>query len=191
MLKKYIYLCLIFNKIQDYKKIHDTEIKLTIDNKSPKIVGVNETALKIKTLENNKKLGTEIKLIGDIPDKIFKKTGTFFKEESKRKNERKQTIHRELTFRQKIESKDGKEKKKDNASSALDGSNLENFEKMGIPIDPKKDKRKKPDDFNNWKWDTKEENWKLVGEPKIKLSNGTIITEKEWQKMLMYHTKQI
>nr|YP_009511645.1 hypothetical protein [Melanthalia intermedia]AXI97522.1 hypothetical protein [Melanthalia intermedia] len=88
-----------------------------------------------------------------------------------------------MNFRSTIrENKHGKEEPTYGAS---DPTNLRNFDKVGIPIDPMKDRRKKPDNHNNWRWNDSQKKWILHGEPKLKLSNGRVVTEKEWQRMLI------
>nr|YP_009488742.1 hypothetical protein Grafi_p172 [Grateloupia filicina]AWD77334.1 hypothetical protein Grafi_p172 [Grateloupia filicina] len=132
-----------------------------------------------------------IKLTGDVPDKVFKKPGAYFEEKSKRKSKRRSTTSSELTFRQQTDTVDGKKRDHTGASDPQDPQNLEKFEKAGIPIDKMKDPRQKPDSHNKWKWDKDQKQWTLIGQLKIKLSTGKIITESEWNDTIRDHSGKV
>nr|ARW68790.1 hypothetical protein [Palisada sp.] len=133
----------------------------------------------------------QIDLISYVPDQVFSKPGSYYQQKSKRKSSRRSTTSSELTFRQKVDTVDGKKQDFVGASDPQDPQNLEKFELAGIPIDKMKDPRQKPDDYNGWKWDKKEKKWLLVGEEKIKLPTGKIIKISEWNDMIRNHTSKI
>nr|YP_009296216.1 hypothetical protein Sebd_064 [Sebdenia flabellata]AOM65151.1 hypothetical protein Sebd_064 [Sebdenia flabellata] len=140
---------------------------------------------------DNNHCDKNIKLTGDVPDKVFKKPDAYFEEKSKRKSERKSTTSSELTFRQQTDTVDGKKRDHRGASDPQDPQNLEKFEKAGIPIDKIKDPRKTPDSHNQWKWDKSKKQWILIGELKIKLPTGKIVTESEWNDIIRDHSGKV
>nr|YP_009511649.1 hypothetical protein [Melanthalia intermedia]AXI97526.1 hypothetical protein [Melanthalia intermedia] len=127
----------------------------------------------------------DTRLISNLKDKVFPKDGSSYSERRKAGSSSSKIV-RELNFRSTTkEDKHGKEKPTHGASDPTNPTNLRNFDKVGIPIDPMKDRRKKPDNHNNWRWNDGQKKWILHGEPKLKLSNGRVVTEKEWQRMLI------
>nr|AYR06194.1 hypothetical protein [Renouxia sp.] len=132
----------------------------------------------------------DIDLISGIQDNLFPKPGSSYLEETDARGGSSSKKKSTLIFRQETKSSHGKEQSHRGASDPTHPENLQNFEKAGIPIDPMKDPRKKPDDYNSWHWSKSQKEWILQGERKIKLSNGKVITEKEWQRMLIHHSHQ-
>nr|UAD88332.1 hypothetical protein [Gracilaria tikvahiae] len=127
----------------------------------------------------------DIQLTSGIKDNLFPKLGSSYREQTNSRGKRHSQVESTLIFRQSTESKNGQKKPYKGSSSAIHPENLANFEKAGIPIDPMKDPRKKPDRHNKWCWDKEKKGWKLVSEHKI-LIEGTnkILTESEWNDMV-------
>ena len=130
-------------------------------------------------------------LTSDIKSNLFPKPGSSYSEKTERKSRGSSKKKSSLTFKQEITIRNGREKPPRGGSDPTDSENLRNFEKAGIPIDPMKNRNKKPDDYNEWHWDKKQKKWIIVGEPKIKLSNGKIIKQAEWRNMIINNSNQI
>ncbi len=95
-----------------------------------------------------------------------------------------------LIFRQEHNSHRGQSSAASGRSSVTHPENITIFEKARIPIDPMKNPNRKPDDIQRWKWDKKKQCWQRVGEERIRLPNGKIITQREWQSMLIHKSRQ-
>lgn len=141
----------IRRNIIEQKGIEREQIEINKNLKYTESKGTELLLIRRKDYTNS--LDKEIKnkdvnLLGDTPDKLFEKPGVYSKEKSKRKNSRTSIINRELTFRQRITKKDGKEQRPSGASDPQDPQNMDKFESMGIPLDKMRDKRQKPDRYN-------------------------------------------
>lgn len=75
-------------------------------------------------------------------------------------------------------------------SSATHPQNVADFQQAGIPIDPLHNPDRKPDNVQNWKWNRSKSKWIINGERRVKVGNK-IITEREWQSMLINNSGQI
>ena len=127
----------------------------------------------------------------DLKDELFPKKGTIYKERvepTRRSNTSKKTSV--LSFRQEQISRRGQAGPSSGRSSATHPENVADFERVGIPIDPMKNPNKKPDNIQTWKWNRTKQVWEIVGERKVKVGNK-IMTEREWQTMILRYGKQI
>nr|AAC04753.1 ORF2 [Agarophyton chilense] len=112
----------------------------------------------------------DIEFTNNIKDTLFHKPGSSYTERTDSKGKRKSNVESTLIFRQRTKSKNGKKVSPEGASSATNPENLTNFEKAGIPLDPMRDPRQKPDLHNNLSWDKPKNRWVLLGEQKYWLS---------------------
>lgn len=127
----------------------------------------------------------------DLKDKFFTKKGTVYKEKvepTRRSGISKKTSV--LLFRQEQISSRGQTGPSSGRSNVTHPENVADFERAGIPIDPMKNLNKKPDDIQTWEWDRRSNSWVIVGERKVKVGNK-IMTEREWQTMILRYGKQI
>lgn len=142
----------------------------------------NTTALDLDTYE-------EAQLTSGL--NLFPKIGTTYSEKTEpRRGSSSSKKKSTLVFRQEQSSRRGEASSSSGRSRATHPENVANFEKANIPIDPKKNPLRRPDNIQNWRWDKQRQCWKVVGERRIKMSNGKIITEKEWQRMLINNSRQ-
>lgn len=133
-----------------------------------------------QVLNNN-----NVEFTNNIKDTLFHKPGSSYTERTDSKGKRKSNVESTLIFRQRTKSKNGKKESPKGASSATNPENLTNFEKAGIPIDPMRDPRQKPDLHNNWSWDKEKNRWVLVGEQQILIKHtDKVISESEWNDLV-------
>nr|YP_009346905.1 hypothetical protein [Gracilaria firma]APR74440.1 hypothetical protein [Gracilaria firma] len=126
-----------------------------------------------------------IEFTNNIKNTLFHKPGSSYTERTDSKGKRKSNIESTLVFRQKTKSNNGRKEVPKGASSAINPENLANFEKAGIPIDPIRDPRQKPDSHNSWSWHKEENRWILVGEQKMLIRHTSkVISESEWNDLV-------
>ena len=101
----------------------------------------------------------ETRLASNIKDNLFLKPGSSYSEKADARGRHDSKTNSTLIFRQKTKSSGGKKQPYKGTSDPTHPANLQNFEKVGIPIDPMKDPRKKTDDYNNWRWSTSQTKW--------------------------------
>ena len=41
-----------------------------------------------------------------------------------------------------------------------------------------------PDNHNKWRWDKTKKKWTMIGKPQLKLYNGKVIFQSEWDKKI-------
>lgn len=95
-----------------------------------------------------------------------------------------------LVFRQETTSRRGQPSSHRGRSSATHGENVSQFEKAGIPIDPMRNKNRKPDSIQRWRWSRSQQKWVIDGERRVKAADK-IVTEAQWQKILIHGSRQI
>ena len=189
-------------KIADFNDINclDSTV-LTVDQESYNLIRCNlfraifidtrskekDFVLDLENYDDNNEYDAQ--LTSDL--NLFPKKGTTYSEKIEPKRGSSSSKKRStLTFRKEQTSRKGEVSSASGRSSATHPENMANFEKAGIPIDPIKNPNKKPDSIQNWRWDRKKQCWIMIGEERIQLSNGKIITYSEWQRMLIHKSRQ-
>lgn len=132
-----------------------------------------------------------INLTSSVKDTLFPKAGSSYSEETRSRGQNKSKTTSTLIFRQETKSSQGKKEESKGASSSTHPENIQNFKKAGIPIDPIKDPTKKTDDYNKRSWDKRNKKWCLIGELKMKLPSGKIVTQSEWNDMIRNYSGKI
>lgn len=132
---------------------------------------------------------TEIQLTSNLKDNLFPKPGTTYTEKTETKRGSSSKQKSTLIFRQERKSKRGEVSSPRGHSDATHPENVANFERAGIPINPMKNPNKKPDKIQDWVWSKSKKQW-THGERKVRVGNK-IITEKQWQKMLLNNSGKI
>lgn len=169
--------------VEEVNYNNDRNLDLSINGlRHAILVNVNGTQC-----DDDKNEENDIEFI-DLKDELFPKKGTIYKEKvepTRRSNTSKKTSV--LLFRQEQTIKRGQAGPSGGRSNATHPENVADFERAGIPIDPMKNPNKKPDNIQTWKWNRTKQVQEIVGERKVKVGNK-IITEREWQRMLIRHS---
>ena len=136
--------------------IDDTYEDLGITDRAI-VVSIGNVNDSEKDLEENPE--TDVDFTSGFGDKIFPKTGASYSESSKNRGSHSSVI-RDLHFRSKTQSRNGKESPPRGKSDPQHPVNIEQFKKMRIPIDPMRDPTEQPTKDGSWRWDKKEKRWK-------------------------------
>lgn len=160
----------------------------TIHHNKPILIKLGQNLVKESSDERDKE---SITLTSSFKDALLPKAGSSYSEETRSRGQDTSETTSTLIFRQKTRSSQGKKEESKGASSAIHPENIQNFKNAGIPINPMRDLTRKPDDYNKWSWDKKNQIWRLIGEPKMKLSNGKIINQSQWNDMIRSNSHKI
>ena len=103
----------------------------------------------------------DTQLASDLRDKLFPSAGSTFSETTASRTGNTSRRKSTLVFRSERKVVGGKEKPPRGASDPLSPTNLDNFERANIPIDPMRDSRKAPNSDPGWYWCKTDRRWKM------------------------------